>query len=419
MKYERVEAKSLLSKPIVADSWFHINRGLNSYRGCEFACVYCDGFSESYYVDDFQTHIRIKENAPAVLRRELEKEGYTARSKLETETLWAFLDDEDAKRLAITKPRKQVIGVCGGVSDAYQQAEEEHRVTRGNLEVLLDFEMPVFVLTKSKLVLRDLDVLKAIHDVAFSNIAFTITLADPDVKRVFEPKSSASEERFDSLRRIREAGLFGGVMATPLIPGIGDTYENMTALAKAAKDAKAEFILFGGMTLKPGRQKELFLRVIKHKFPEHLDRLTSLYANNDKYGQPDYSKKQVRSMLRGYEVCKKVGISDRSVRHRIPYEHDINNLVLGKILDILFYQTYLLGLSRTANRPYCDLAARLERGVEDLHLLRDEDSLQGRLIIDSERLIDVTQIMETGKCDRLTRIHTRIEELIEDQQQKT
>lgn len=418
MKYERVEAKSLLSKPLVADGWFHINRGLNSYRGCEFACVYCDGFSESYYVDDFQTHIRIKENAPNVLRRELEKEGYTARSKLETETLWAFLDDEDAKRIAMTKPRKQVIGVCGGVSDGYQQAEEEHRVTRGNLEVLLDFEMPVFVLTKSKLVLRDLDVLKEIHDVAFSNIAFTITLADPDVKRVFEPKSSSSEERFDSLKQIREVGLFGGVMATPLIPGIGDTYENMTALAKAAKDAKAEFILFGGMTLKPGRQKELFLRVVKHKFPEHLDRLTSLYANNDKYGQPDYSKKQVRSMLRGYEVCRKVGISDRSVRHKIPYEHDINNLVLGKVLDILFYQTYLLGFGRSANRPYYELAAQLERGVDDLKRLRDGHCLQERLKLDNERHDDVIQIMETGACDRLRKIHEKIQQLIEEQQHK-
>ncbi|MFW9920575.1 MAG: radical SAM protein, partial [Candidatus Thorarchaeota archaeon] len=332
MQYERVKAKSLLSKPLVADSWFHIHRGLNSYRGCEFACVYCDGYSESYHVDNFQTHIRIKENAPQILRKELEKEGYTARSRLETETLWSFLDDEDAKRLALKTPRKQVIGVCGGVSDGYQHAEEEERVTRGNLEVLLDFEMPVFVLTKSNRVLRDLDLLKSIHEVAFSNVAFSITLADPEIKKVFEPKSSSTQQRFDALREIRNTGLFGGVMGTPLIPGIGDTYENMRALAKMAKEAHAEFILFGGMTLKPGRQKELFLRVIKSQFPEHHEYLTRLYANNDKYGGPDYRVKTVRSMLRGYEVCREVGISDRSVRHRLPYEYEMNTLVLGKIL---------------------------------------------------------------------------------------
>ncbi len=413
MKYERVKAKSLLSKPLVADSWFHINRGLNSYRGCEFACVYCDGFSESYHVENFQTEVLVKDNAPLILRKELEKEGYTARSKLETETLWSFLDDEDAKRLALKSPRKQVIGVCGGVSDGYQQAEEEYRVTRGNLEVLLDFEMPVFVLTKSKRVLRDLDLLKSIHEVAFSNVAFTITLADPDVKKVFEPKSSTTQERFDALKIIREAGLFGGVMGTPLIPGIGDTYENMRALARMAKDAHAEFILFGGMTLKPGRQKDHFLRVVKNQFPEHHEYLTRLYANNDRYGQPDYMVKTVRSMLRGYEVCREVGISDRSVRHRLPHEHEMNNIVLGKILDILFYQTYLLGFSRSKSRPYYDLAARIERGVEDLNLLREDESLQERLLLSDELLTTVEQIMDTGRCDRLTWIHVRIQEEIE------
>lgn len=413
MIYECVKAKSLLSKPLVADSWFHINRGLNSYRGCEFGCVYCDGFSESYHVENFQTHVQVKENAPQILRKELEREGYTARSKLETETLWSFLDDEDAKRLALKTPRKQVIGVCGGVSDGYQHAEEEYRITRGNLEVLLDFEMPVFVLTKSNRVLRDLDVLTAIHNIAFSNICFTITLSDPKVKKVFEPKSSSTEERFHALRQIRSAGLFGGVMATPLIPGIGDTYENMRALARMAKDAHAEFILFGGMTLKPGRQKELFLRVVRSQFPEHHEYLTRLYAINDRYGQPDYSVKAVRSMLRGYEVCKEVGISDRSVRHRLPYEHEMNNIVLGKILDILFYQTYLLGFSRSKNRPYYDLAARLEYGVENLILLREEESLQGRLVLSDGLLITVEQIMDTGSCDRLTWIHDRIQEEIE------
>jgi len=413
MKYVQVKARSLLSKPLAADSWFHIHRGLNSYRGCEFACTYCDGFSESYHVENFQTQVEVKENAPQILRKELEKEGYTSRSKLETETLWSFLDDEDAKRLALKTPRKQVIGVCGGVSDGFQQAEEIYCVTRGNLEVLLDFEMPVFVLTKSNRVLRDLDLLKAIHKVAFSNVAFTITLADPEVKKVFEPKSSSTQERFDALKTIRNAGLYGGVMGTPLIPGIGDTYENMRTLAKMAKDAHAEFILFGGMTLKPGRQKDHFLRVVKSQFPEHHEYLTRLYANNDRYGAPDYKVKTVRSMLRGYEVCKEVGISDRSIRHKLPYEHEMNNIVLGKILDILFYQTYLLGFSRSRSRPYYDLAVRIERGVEDLNLLREEDSLQGRLVLSDELITTVEQIMDTGNCDRLAWIHERIQEEIE------
>jgi len=71
MKLEEVKARSLLSKRIEADSWFHSNHSMNRYRGCQFACAYCDGMSEYYHVDDFQTHIRVKVNAPEILRREL------------------------------------------------------------------------------------------------------------------------------------------------------------------------------------------------------------------------------------------------------------------------------------------------------------------------------------------------------------
>ena len=102
--------------------------------------------SEWYHVDNFTTHIRMKENAADILRMELKREGFTSTSELETETLWPFLDEEDAKRLMMNAPRKQVIGVCGGVSDGYQPAEKESKITRGVLETLLDYQMPVFVL---------------------------------------------------------------------------------------------------------------------------------------------------------------------------------------------------------------------------------------------------------------------------------
>ncbi|TFG06980.1 hypothetical protein EU538_09400, partial [Candidatus Thorarchaeota archaeon] len=142
MRYEYIRAKSILSKPSVYDSWFHVTRSMNAYRGCEFGCVYCDGMSEGYHVDDFLTHVRIKENAHEIVRQELEKDGFVCESSMETETLIPFLAHEDAQKLKESHPIKYCIGVSGGVSDAYQQAEEEHRVTRKVLEVLLDFGMP-------------------------------------------------------------------------------------------------------------------------------------------------------------------------------------------------------------------------------------------------------------------------------------
>lgn len=116
IKYQKIKAKTLLSKRIEADSWFHSNHSMNIYRGCEFACSYCDGMNEYYHVDNYQTHIRIKENAPEILRKELSRLNYTKRSR--TSTLLDFSDSLQAEN------RKPIIGISGGVSDSYQQAEK-------------------------------------------------------------------------------------------------------------------------------------------------------------------------------------------------------------------------------------------------------------------------------------------------------
>jgi DNA repair photolyase len=122
VRYEKVKAKTLLSKRINADSWFHSNHSMNIYRGCEFACSYCDGMSEYYHVDNYQTHIRIKENAPEILRRELAKLGYS--KKLRTSSLLEF------SKGILSENRKPIIGVSGGVSDSYQQSEKDFSLTR-------------------------------------------------------------------------------------------------------------------------------------------------------------------------------------------------------------------------------------------------------------------------------------------------
>ena len=76
VRFELIHAKSLLSKRINGDSWFHSNHSMNIYKGCQFACAYCDGMSEYYHIDNYMTHIRVKENAPELLHRELKKLGY-------------------------------------------------------------------------------------------------------------------------------------------------------------------------------------------------------------------------------------------------------------------------------------------------------------------------------------------------------
>ncbi len=411
MRYECVKAKSLLSKTAEAESWFHYNRHMNSYRGCEHACVYCDGMAEGYHVDNFLTHIRVKENAPDILRKELRKAGYSSQIELETETLLAFLDEDEARRLTQKSPRRHVIAVSGGVSDAYQPAEEKYRITRRVLETLLDFGMPVYILTKSNLVLRDLDLLKEIHEIAFANVVFTITLNDEEKQRIFEPKSSTTSERFEALKEIREAGLFGGVMATPIIPGIGDNIDNMKGLAQEAKRAKAEFILWGEMTLKPGRQKDYFLNVVKRRYPDKLELLQKIYQDDHPYGHPIQEHLPVRVMTRGYGICKRLGISDRSVRHKTPNEHQVNNDVLGVVLDIIFRRRYNLGKSWSGTKPFVDLAVGLERGVEDLNNLRKNGQLAERLHLKQYMAEIVEGIMDRGTCGVLEALESELDEI--------
>jgi DNA repair photolyase len=413
MKYECVKAKSLLSKPHVADSWFHMNRSLNAFRGCEHGCVYCDGNSEYYHVDNFYSHIRVKENAAEVLRKELKKLGFTSQSELETETLWSFLDEEDARRLAEKVPRRIVIGACGGVSDGFQQAEREHKVTYRILETLLDYGLPVFILTKSDLVLEYIDLLKEIHNKSFVNLVFTITLADDEDQKIFEPNAASTSERFAALKEFRKSGFHGGVMATPIIPTIGDNIENMTQLAKETKNAGGEFIQFGGMTLKPGRQKDYFMRVINRRFPENFDSIERIYENNNTYGQPIWRRLPLNVMVAGYHVCKKVGVRDRSVRHSIPYEYESNTRVLSILLDIVFRMGMHLGMPRKATRPFWELAARIERGVDELQTLQEEDELGKQLMIDSSMEDTVREILDTGTCATLKNLESRIDRMAE------
>jgi DNA repair photolyase len=411
MQYETIQAKTLLSKPMYGDGWFHSNRSLNAYRGCEHGCVYCDGNCQYYRIDNFYTHIRVKSNAPQVLRRELERAGYKSQSKMQSDSLVRFLSDDDKAKVVSQGKRKIILGASGGVSDAYQPAEERHKVTQQVLETLHDFRLPVFILTKSNRVLRDLDLLKEIHRQAFVSVCFSITLHDEATKAILEPKSSTTWERFDALKQIRKAGLYGGVMAVPTIPTIGDTYENMQGLAKSAKQANAEFILFAGMTMKPGRQKEYFFNVVRRQLPEKYDQLQAIYANNHTYGHPIYDRLPVNVMIQGWKICQDVGISDRSVRHMPPEEPAANVLVLSRLLDYVFYQSMTLGKPKRSWQPYHDLAVQIEKGVPDIQQLQQRGTLGEVLGISAGMVTDVEAILKTDTFHGLVKTIEQIDDL--------
>jgi DNA repair photolyase len=258
-RYTSVNARSLLRESVLVDPWFLGRFGSNLYRGCEHGCLYCDGRAERYYVPgDFARDIVVKGNA------------------LE------LADVELAKR---REPGFLFLG--GGVSDSYQPAEARYRLARGVLERAATLKIPVHVLTKSALIERDFDLLETIHHHARTIVSFSLQSADDRVRQIMEPGASSVSERLRLLAKARTRGMHGGIMAMPILPGISDTQEQIEDLVRKAADSGAEFVCFGSLTLRPGRQKQVFYTALHDTWPDLVPGYDRAYARNLSSGAPD------------------------------------------------------------------------------------------------------------------------------------
>jgi DNA repair photolyase len=268
MMIELYEAKSFIRTSTSGlFSWSEIY--LNPYQGCYHDCKYCDGKSEGYYMhEDFSKRIRVKRNAPVLLEHYLRKKGFIPLRREKTSTLIDFIPSlKDSAQS--NQPRKSILFIGGGVCDVYQPAEEKARITRELLQIAYDYKFPVQILTKNQNVLRDLDLFKKINEDTYACCSFTITLAN-ETQKIFEPTASTTQERFETIRTLREEGIHSGVYFYPVLPFIGDTDKNMQAIYEQSKRSRAEFVYCGGLTLKPGRNKKEFLQTIETYFPALL-----------------------------------------------------------------------------------------------------------------------------------------------------
>jgi len=187
--------------------------GLNPYRGCEHGCIYCYarpfheylGFSAGL---DFESKIMVKEDAPELLRRELSS----------------------------PKWQPQVI-FMSGVTDCYQPVERKLKLTRRCLQVLAEFRNPVFIVTKNRLVTRDLDLLSELARHHAVSVWLSITTLDSELRKVMEPRTSPPMSRLAALRELSAAGIPAGVNVAPIIPGLTD--HETPAILKAAAEAGA------------------------------------------------------------------------------------------------------------------------------------------------------------------------------------
>lgn len=364
MAITEIQAKTLLRKYKFVDSWFVSAYGINLYRGCAHACIYCDGRAEKYNVSGcFGEDIEVKINALELLEKEL---------------------DPARRRKAL---RKSYFLVAGGVGDGYQAAEEKYQLTRGALKLLDRFEYPVHILTKSDLIQRDLDVLKSIGEKSSVIVSMSFSTVNSQLAAFFEPGVPSPEKRLETLGFLKSHGIKTGVFFMPVIPFLSDTEEELEAAFQAFSNAAVDFVIFGGLTLKPGRQRDFFYQKVKDRFPELIFKYYRLYGNNQ-WGNAvtDYYKmihKHFWLIARKYDIPLRI---PQKLFESILDEND----KIAVMLDQLGYLLKLRGAGSSLEFAARELS-------KSLGPVRDNQPLLSKLKKSNKQAYDqVLEILESG-----------------------
>ena len=245
------------------------DRSINPYRGCEHGCIYCFARPTHAYLGmspgiDFESRLFAKPNAAELLAKELSAPGYT--------------------------PRTIAIGTN---TDPYQPIEKKMRIMRSILEVLREFRHPVGIVTKSPLVLRDIDILGDMAGMGLAKVALSVTTLDRRLARMMEPRAGTPPRRLQAIKALSDAGIPTGVMFAPIIPALNDG--EMEAVLSAATEAGA--ITAGYVLLRlPLEIKDLFREWLEGNVPDRAKHVMSLVRQMR--GGKDYDS-QWNTRMRG------------------------------------------------------------------------------------------------------------------------
>jgi DNA repair photolyase len=281
VKVKEIQAKVLLSHVKQPDSWFGLKYNMNLCRGCQHRCIYCDSRSECYQIEDFDGEVLVKANAIELLREELAR-----------------------KRV------KGTIGL-GSMNDCYMPLERERNLTGRALELIAQFGFTVHVMTKSDLVLRDLDTLEEIN-ARYATVSFTITTADDGLGKKLEPGAPLVSDRFRAMRAIAERGIQTGVSLMPVLPYITDSAENIAAIVRETHAHGGSYIIPSfGMTTRD-RQRAYYYARLDELFPGLRHKYERGFG--EQYHCPANDAEKLAEVF--YEACEQYAISPRI----IPYE---------------------------------------------------------------------------------------------------
>ncbi len=288
VEYRNLSTRSILNRS-TSNRGMGFRWSINPYRGCEFACRYCYArytheFMELRKPEDFERRIFIKQNAAAQLEQELRK-----------------------------LPAGETIAM-GTATDPYQPIERREQLTQSLLQVLARHEgYRIGLVTKSVLILRDIELLKSVARRNQLTVHLTITTDDAELARKLEPRAPRPDLRLRAVRRLREAGLRAGVLCSPAMPGINDSQAQLDRMAWLAAAAKASFFASGALFLKPC-SKGVFEDFLRSEFPALL---------------PDYQRRFAQSAFASHSyqetlaarvrvACEKYGLGKRHEADMFP-----------------------------------------------------------------------------------------------------
>jgi len=277
VEYFTLPAKSLLNR-CVSRRAMPFEWTINPYRGCEFACKYCYArytheFMEMRDGMDFERKIYVKQHAAGLLRHDLRR----------------------------VKPDESI--ALGTATDPYQPAERRYEITRGILEEFArhrGFELGI--VTKSNLIVRDIDLLKEVARANKLSVHITVTTLDAELARILEPRAPRPDLRLDAVRELAQAGLRVGVSCCPVIPGITDSPKDLEAVIRAASEAGADYVFANPLFLKPC-SAAIFLPFLEQNFPHLAENYRHRYQNRA-FLPPAYAKRLSQLIARLREKYK-------------------------------------------------------------------------------------------------------------------
>jgi DNA repair photolyase len=272
INFHEVRARSALNR--VPGGRYGFNWTINAYRGCSHACAYCFARRTHVFLDfdagrDFEREIVVKVNVPELLRAELARPSW-----------------------------KRELVALGTNTDPYQWVESRYRMMPESLTALEQAETPVSVLTKSPLLMRDIDIYERISKRLPVSVNLSVPTLEEKTWRATEPHTPSPSARLDAVAELRRRGIDSGVLIAPLMPGINDSPEQVEPILQRAREAGASFV--GGVALHLRDEvRDVFFGWLETKRPDLLPKYEQLYSNNRAY-LPAKQRARITGVVKGW-----------------------------------------------------------------------------------------------------------------------